>query len=160
MALCMVDLGLRPVEVIGLTLTDVDWNRSTITVPATKTNRGRQLPMVDRIASALRGYVQHHRPATDCDRLFVRFDQKRIGTVMDSRCVAYAMEAAYRRCKFPGRWVGAYRLRHTFATRLHARGADLKQIADLLGHQHLQTTTIYAKTDVMALRALAFAWPL
>lgn len=160
MAVCMVDLGLRPVEVIQLTLADVDWNRSAITVPATKTGRGRQLPMMAGIASALRDYVQHHRPATDCERVFVRLDLKRIGTAMDSRAVAYAMEAAYRRCKFPGRWVGAYRLRHTFATRLHARGADLKQIADLLGHQHLQTTTIYAKTDPVALRALAFPWPL
>lgn len=160
LALCMVDLGLRPSEVVGLALTDVDWKEQVLTIHPIKTARGRQLPLIDRIVAALRDYVQNHRPATNCERLFVRHDERRVGTVMDFRAVGYAMEAAYRRCKFPGRWLGSYRLRHTFATRLHARGADLKQIADLLGHQHLQTTTIYAKVDTTGLRALALPWPL
>jgi len=50
---------------------------------------------------------------------------------------------------------GAYVFRHTVASRLVTRGAHLKEVADFLGHQSLDTTAIYAKADVEALRALA-----
>lgn len=160
LVLCMVDLGLRPMEVARLTLGCVNWERKALLVPATKTEHGRELPLVARLVTALRTYVRAHRPTTACDRLFVRHDAKHIGSPLDSRAIGVAIRTAYHRCKFSDRWRGCYRLRHTFATRLHARGADLKQIADLLGHRHLQTTTIYAKVDPNGLRALALRWPL
>ena len=50
-------------------------------------------------------------------------------------------------------------LRHSLATRLLGRGASLEQIAQLLRHAHPQTTEIYAKVDLQALRALAQPWP-
>ncbi|HVS52431.1 MAG TPA: tyrosine-type recombinase/integrase [Opitutaceae bacterium] len=160
LALCMVDLGLRPGEVAHLMLTSVDWNRKTLLVPAIKSKHERELPLVGRVLTALRSYVDDHRPSCDSDRLFVRHAPDPLGNSLDSRAVGYAIKAAYRRCKFPHEWIGCYRLRHTFATRLHARGADLKHIADLLGHRHLQTTTIYAKVDPVGLRALTVPWPL
>jgi site-specific recombinase XerD len=73
--------------------------------------------------------------------------------------VQTAMHRAYQRCGFPQGWCGSHRLRRTFATRLYVRGVDLKQIADLLGHRHIVTTTRYAQTDVTGLRALAQPWP-
>jgi site-specific recombinase XerD len=160
LALCMVDLGLRPSEAARLTLQDVDWEAKMLTVPKTKTDRGRELPLAARMVSAMRRYVRRGRPATLCQSLFVRPDASGAHMPMDARTIGYAMKAAYRRCKFPREWNGSYRLRHTFATRLHARGADLKEIADLLGHQHLKTTTIYAQVDPVGLRALALPWPL
>jgi site-specific recombinase XerD len=39
------------------------------------------------------------------------------------------------------------------------RGAPLKEVADFLGHQSLDTTTIYAKLDLPALRDVALPWP-
>ena len=50
-------------------------------------------------------------------------------------------------------------LRHTLATRLHARGVGLKAIADLLGHQSLDTTARYARVDIDQLRQAALPWP-
>ncbi len=38
-------------------------------------------------------------------------------------------------------------------------GASLKEVADLLGHRSLDTTTIYAKLDLVALRDVALPWP-
>jgi integrase/recombinase XerD len=38
-------------------------------------------------------------------------------------------------------------------------GARLKQIADLLGHQSMDTTTIYTKVDLNALSQVALPWP-
>jgi site-specific recombinase XerD len=50
-------------------------------------------------------------------------------------------------------------LRHTVASRLVRRGASLKEVADFLGHRSLDTTAIYAKLDLDALREVALPWP-
>jgi site-specific recombinase XerD len=50
-------------------------------------------------------------------------------------------------------------LRHTFATRLHRRGAGLKAIADLLGHSSLNTSARYALVNLNELRQSAQPWP-
>ena len=49
--------------------------------------------------------------------------------------------------------------RHGFATRMLRQGHDLKAIADVLGHRHLDTTFIYAKVDMAALEQVALEWP-
>jgi integrase len=54
---------------------------------------------------------------------------------------------------------GPHRLRHSFATRLHARGASLKEVADVLGHQHFDTAAIYARVNLSQLRKVALPWP-
>jgi site-specific recombinase XerD len=55
--------------------------------------------------------------------------------------------------------VGDPRLRHTFASRLHQRGVDMKPIADLLGHRRLDSTNLYTQVNLEALRQLARPWP-
>ena len=54
---------------------------------------------------------------------------------------------------------GTHRLRHAFATRLHARGASLKEVADVLGHQNFDTTAIYARVNLPQLAKVALRWP-
>src|SRR5438128_9961366 len=64
-----------------------------------------------------------------------------------------------RRCTLGRNYSGAHVLWHTVATRLQRHGASLKEIAYLMGHQSLQTTTMYARADLQALRAVALPWP-
>src|SRR5437867_2549848 len=54
---------------------------------------------------------------------------------------------------------GAHQFRHTLATEMLKQGASLREIGDLLRHQNPNTTTIYAKVDLVALRTLALPWP-
>lgn len=158
MALCMIDLGFRAIEVARLRLSDLDWERNELAVPAAKASRGRQLPLPCPVAQALRTYIERWRPASDCPQVFMghRAPGNRPVTTMVIRT---ALHRAYRRCGFPAGWCGTHRLRRTFATRLYARGVDLKQIADLLGHRHLSTTTRYAQTDLTGLRVAVQPWP-
>lgn len=157
MAVCMVDLGLRTSEAVALRLADVDWAQRQLAVPPVKNGCGRTLPIPRHVFAALRSYVDHGRPAARCDRLFLS-DPKRRGFPLSTSAVRNHLSRAFHRCGFP--FTGAHRLRHTFASRLHAHGADLKQIADLLGHRSLQSTSLYAQVGMRELRALIKPWPL
>jgi site-specific recombinase XerD len=55
--------------------------------------------------------------------------------------------------------MGAHVLRHTAATKMLCAGAPFKQIADVLGHQSLRSTTIYAKLNLEMLARVALPWP-
>jgi site-specific recombinase XerD len=50
-------------------------------------------------------------------------------------------------------------LRHSLATQMLGGGASLGEIAEILRHRSTQTTTIYAKVDLVSLHTLALAWP-
>ena len=159
MTLCMLDLGLRCCEVIRLRLSDIDWQGHWLHVRPTKTGRGRQLPIPNRVFAALRDYVENGRPTVaSFDPVFVRHP-RRVGYPL-SRCALKAMiSTAYRRCGFPKSWAGTHRLRHTFASRLHKHGAEMKSLADLLGHRRLDSTNDYTQVDPKAMRSLAQPWP-
>ena len=159
MTICMIDLGLRISEVIALQLDSIDWKQRVLIVPAVKNGRGRTLPLPRRVQAALLAYVRKGRPPSDCSQLFLS-DPKRRGTALSIGAARQHVIRAYRQCGFPANWGGVHRLRHTFASRLHTHGADLKQIADLLGHREVETTNLYAQVDVRDLRALVQPWPL
>jgi integrase len=156
MARCMTDLGLRGIEVARLGLHDLDWPRRLLSVPPAKNGRGRLLPMPPQVATALRRYLKV-RPPTDSPHLFV--DRCHApGHPLSPATIRAAMDKAYRRCGLPGH--GTHRLRRGFATRLYARGANLKEIADLLGHRFVTTTERYAQVDPDGLVTLLRPWPL
>lgn len=155
MAVCMAELGLRRVEVARLRLSSVDWERASITVPAAKGGRGRVLPLPSHVASSLHDYVQI-RPRTNHDFLFVGIGTL-AGRAVTAITISAAMWRACQRCHL--KQAGTHRLRHAFATRLMRRGANLKEIADLLGHRLLKTTNIYTHAGADDLRPLVRPWP-
>lgn len=158
MALCMVILGLRAGEIAALRLHDVDWSDGRLRVPATKTRRGRELPLPVAVGRALAAYIRQGRPRTTSDRLFIRIGVLE-GEPIDAAGVRTATRLAYARAGLPARYTGTHRLRHTAATRLARTGASIKAIADVLGHASLDSAAIYAKVDLPRLRAVALPWP-
>ena len=159
MTLCMLDLGLRGGEVAGLRLEDVDWKRHWLNVRVTKTGRGRRLPLPDHVRKAMLAYLKTGRPQNaPCDYFFVRHSRRR-GFPLTRSALKGMIRKAYRRCGFPPNWTGTHRLRHTFASRLHQAGVDMKPIADLLGHRRLDSTNLYTQLDLEALRQVAQPWP-
>ena len=152
---CMAELGLRCVEVTRLRLSSIDWEHAAITVPAAKGGRGRVLPVPSHVASALRDYLQI-RPQTDHEFLFVGIGTL-AGRAVTTATVSSAVRRACKRCGLER--AGTHRLRHAFATRLMRRGANLKEIADLLGHRLLKTTNVYTHATPDDLRPLVRPWP-
>jgi len=158
MALCQVDLGLRVSEVANLTLDDCDWHNGTICIASGKSRRGRVLPLSERIGGAIAAYIRHGRPATTCRSLFVRHTFL-AGTAVSRELIRGVIRHAYAQIEGCANWTGTHVLRHTAATRMQRRGANLKQIADILGHRCLDTTAHYAKVDLERLTVVALPWP-
>ena len=142
----------------ALRLHDVDWSEGRLLVPATKTRRGRELPLPVAVGRALAAYIRQGRPRTTSDRLFIRIGVLE-GEPIDAAGVRTATRLAYARAGLPARYTGTHRLRHTAATRLARTGASIKAIADVLGHASLDSAAIYAKVDLPRLRAVALPWP-
>jgi integrase/recombinase XerD len=159
MVLCLSTLGLRPRELAELRLEDIDWRGSTIRLRTRKTRRGAVLPLPREAGRAIVTYLRNERPTTTERRLFVQHSAGRRGMALVAPTVKAAAVRAFRRAGVDAPPGGAYVFRHTVASRLVARGATLKEVADFLGHQCLDTTAIYAKLDLPALRDVALPWP-
>ncbi len=158
MALCMVTLGLRVAEVAALRLDDVDAAAGTVRLPAGKVRRDRLLPLPRRILQAVVDYIRRGRPLTDDASLFVRH-RTPAGAAVSRELIRGVMRRAYTAVPGCERWTGTHLLRHTAASRLQRAGADLKRVADILGHRSLDTTAIYTKVDLSRLAEVSLPWP-
>jgi site-specific recombinase XerD len=157
--LCLSTLGLRPGELAALRLEDIDWRHGTIQVRARKTGRDALLPLPREVGRAVVAYLRKERPPTDERRVFVQHRGSRRGEPISRSAVSGVAVRALRRAEVEPPLAGAYVFRHTVASRMVRRGASLKEVADFLGHRCLDTTTIYAKLDLPALREVALPWP-
>lgn len=157
-ARCLVDLGLRGHEVTQLQLAAVDWRNGTLTIDGAKGKRVDRLPLPSRTAQAIAQYLRHGRPKTSNGAVFVRhvapFDKP-----LKVAALCGAMNRAFARCGLGDRFCNTHVLRHTAAVRLQRSGASLKEIADVLRHRSLDTTTTYTRVDLDGLRAVALPWP-
>ena len=156
---CLATLGLRPGEVANLCLDDIDWRGGTLQIRARKNRRGAVLPLPRVVGQALVAYLSRERPATDERRVFVVHLGDRRGKPLSSPAVSRVVARAVRRAAVDAPHTGANVFRHTVASRMVREGASLKEVADVLGHRSLDTTTVYAKLDLPRLREVALPWP-
>jgi integrase/recombinase XerD len=149
---------LRAGDIVQLRLSDIDWKGAEIQVSG-KGHRQARLPLTQEIGDALVVYLQDGRPPTDTDVLFIR--SRAPFRAFASHCavsviVSQAMRRAGVTCQSRG---AAHILRHSAATSMLRQGASLQDIAAILRHLSINTTQIYAKVDVNALRQIAQPWP-
>jgi site-specific recombinase XerD len=150
-------LGLRAGEVVSLTLDDIDWRADQLTLHG-KGHRSAQVPLIAEVGDALARYIQHGRPRCATRRVFIRGCAPRDGFV-NSSTVCGIVERALARAGVHSQRKGAHLFRHTLATQMLRHGASLSEIGQVLRHRHPDTTLIYAKVDLGALRTLTVAWP-
>jgi integrase/recombinase XerD len=153
----MARLGFRGGEVVGLDLADFDWAAATVRVHG-KGGRQDVLPLPADVGKAVARYLRHGRPACSCRRVFVRAKAPRRGFASTGAVCTIVRRALERAGLNPPR-KGGHTLRHALACSMLRRGATLAEIGQVLRHRRADTTTIYAKVDLQALRALAPAWP-
>jgi site-specific recombinase XerD len=149
-------LGLRAGEVAALVLEDIDWSGGSICVRG-KGSRVDRLPLVEEVGQALADYVRKGRPICSSRRVFLRSVGLPDG-FSGSSGVSAVVRRALRRAGLQAPHQGAHLLRHSLATNMLQGGATLAEISQVLRHQHIHTTEVYAKIDFRALRALSQPW--
>ncbi len=154
----LAKLGLRAGEVATLTLDDIDWRSGEMLIRAKGRQRAR-MPMPPDVGAAIVAYLRDGRPTSTCRRLFLRMLAPNMGFA--SGCaITMIAKAALERAGIRGcTRQGAHLFRHSLATELLRSGATLSQIGQLLRHESHDTTRIYAKVDIEALRTLSLPWP-
>jgi site-specific recombinase XerD len=155
--LLLARLGLRACEIVALNLEDIDWEKARITIRS-KGGRWAQLPLPHDVGKALALYLRYSRPDCACRRVFIRDRAPRTGFA-NSTSVSSLVMRALQRAGVDSARKGAHLFRHSLATDMIRRGASLDEIGELLRHQSPNTTAIYAKVDLPALRPLALPWP-
>ena len=155
--LLLARLGLRSSEVAFLDLDDIDWNLGQLNVRG-KRGQCTELPLMPEVGKAIAAYLRHGRPESASRRLFLRAKAPLRG-FQGASGVGSVVRYSLKRAKVNAPTYGAHQFRHGLATEMLRRGASLGEIGELLRHRHPQTTTIYAKVDIDALRTLALPWP-
>jgi site-specific recombinase XerD len=147
-------LGLRSIEVARLELDDVNWRAGELVVRG-KGRRQDHLPLPCEVGEALVAYLSGGRNPEGARHLFLTCRAPRGPIRAD--LVGDVVERACLRAGLPH--VGPHRLRHALAAELLRHGAGLLAISQVLRHQDLATTALYAKVDLSALRQVAQRWP-
>jgi len=143
--------GMRRMEVIHLTLYDLDTERGTILIRQGKGKKDRYVPIGERAAAWVQKYIREARPklAVDPDRgtLFLTHTGEEIGRDMLTMTVRSCVLKAKT-----GKTGACHLFRHTMATLMHENGADIRFIQEILGHVKLETTQIYTHVSIRALQ--------
>jgi site-specific recombinase XerD len=153
MIMLLARLGLRSIEVARLELADVDWRAGEIVVRG-KAKRHDRLPLPTEVGEALVGYLCDVRGLGEDPHLFLTCRAPR--EPIRGALVGDVVKRACRRAGLPR--VGPHRLRHALAADLLRHGADLVEISQVLRHQDLASTAVYAKVDLDVLSEIAQPW--
>ena len=137
--------GMRRAELLSLTLTAIDRNNRQLQVVG-KRNKTRIVPLLPKVISQIDSYLAHRNQiekAKYSKSLFVNRKGEKLNPSHIYKCVTAYLAKVSTKEK-----VSPHVLRHTFATHLLNRGADINSIKEILGHKSLSSTQIYAKVQL------------
>ncbi len=139
--------GARSAELINISLEDIDFLSGVIKVKG-KGKKERLLPIGSVALESIKRYIESC-PFPIKKFLFVN----RQGRKLSERYLRMLVKKYIEKAAL-NRNVSPHTLRHSFATHLLNRGADLRSVQELLGHQDLSTTQIYTHLTTERLRQL------
>lgn len=150
-------LGRRAQDVVSRSFANIHGAAGRLALQPGKSRRARTLPLPHDVGQAMVAYVQSGRPPSASRQVLVR--SRPPFRSLTSAAVWAIVRQAFTRAGIvvpPG--VASHIFRHTGASPMVNHGARFKDVADVLGHQSLQTTGIDAKVALEAWAAVALPW--
>jgi integrase/recombinase XerC len=144
--------GLRVSELVGLNLFDLDFAGGLLHVRG-KGKKERLAPVGSYAERAIRDWldVRVVKPSLQRDDGDEPIFISRVGTRITTRSVGRMIEKYLKQTGLDSR-TSPHTLRHSFATHLLDRGADIRSVQELLGHKSLITTQIYTHVSTATLK--------
>lgn len=155
--LLLARLGLRRGEVSKLLLSDISWEEGCIRLLG-KSKREVMLPLPQEVGDAIIAYIEFGRPQVDSDYLFLRAIAP-YKPFANGSTVSVIVGEAFLRSGVESPSHGAHILRSSAATEMLRQGVSLHDIANVLRHRSINTTTLYTKVDVNLLQQVTQPWP-
>jgi len=150
--------GMRPSDIRQISLDDIHWRDGCIVFFQSKTGKQLSLPLLPEVSEALIEYLRDGRPSTKVRNIFVRhkapFEPFAPNDNL-SRIMGKALRSAGLDQR-PGPR-GLYLLRHSLATSMLVADVSIKMISDILGHTSTDSTFVYTKIDLPALRTASLS---
>ncbi len=158
MFLLMARLGLRAQEVLALRLEDIDWGTGRMLIRG-KGQQRDHMPIPVDVGEALVAWLRDGRKG-NARHLFVCV-RPPYAPFTSSMAFHRMLRIAYQQAGLspPRGQARTHALRHSLAMKLLGQGSSLEEIGDVLRHRSAQSTTVYARYDLDALRPLARPWP-
>ena len=147
-ALLLYGCGLRISEALGLTVADIAHDSNSLRILG-KGSKERQVPLMALVKKGIEDYLKqspHHWHQDTKFPLFVGVRGKKLQAAIFTR----TLQRIRREMGLP-ETLTPHALRHGFATHLLSRGAELRDIQELLGHVSLSTTQRYTHVDTSRL---------
>lgn len=138
--------GIRISELVGLNLADIDFIGAVVKVRG-KGKKERLLPIGNRALSALKCYLEKRKKteaALFLNKNFRRISDRGVRNIVTKYIRLASLKSG----------ISAHSLRHSFATHLLDRGADLRSVQELLGHANISTTQIYTHLTTEKLKRI------
>jgi integrase/recombinase XerD len=143
--------GIRRMEVLNLSIYDLDTERGTLMVRQGKGKKDRMVPIGERAVAWLERYFNDARPALmvppDDGTLFLGATGEELSPNRLTQLVRGYVDAADI-----GKRGACHLFRHTMATLMLENGADIRYIQEMLGHVELSTTQIYTQVSIRRLK--------
>jgi len=142
--------GMRVSELVGLDQDDIDFISEVVKVLG-KGSKERLIPIGRPAVDAIRRYIDGLSGSCvkDKDAVFLNNSGRRL----TDRSVRRVIDK-YIRLSSIAEHISPHSMRHSFATHLLDRGADLRSVQELLGHMNLSTTQIYTHVTMERLKSV------
>jgi site-specific recombinase XerD len=159
MVLLASRLGLRASDIAGLQFNNIDWDKNLIILKMQKTQKMIELPLLADVGNAIINYLQHGRPKSTLQSVFLSSRAPYVEATKACVCAAINTIICHSGIDTGGKHHGPHSLRHSLATTMLSNGTVLPVISEALGHKSTQTTMSYLKIDIASLRKCALPVP-
>lgn len=159
MVLLASRLGLRASDIAGLQFSNIDWDKNLITLVMQKTKKVIELPLLADVGNAIIDYLQHGRPQSMLQSVFLSSRAPYVAATKSMVCAAINAVICQSGIDVTAKHHGPHSLRHSLASAMLEGGTMIPVISESLGHRSTETTLTYLKIDIKSLLKCALPVP-